>query len=229
MASCPRDLKAMKEPLKLKLEYTCDVCKSSFQSKPKLLQHFKNSHFTVKIITESSTKGNCRRHGKFIHEQKFTECKICGEKLKSQKCLKLHNKSVHDPPIFKRRKLEVFPCAQCLKSFEGKSKLMRHVSNVHEKISNGKNYRCAKCSAVFTRRNALREHSFLHSPSKEIFSCIVCGQQFYTIAKLKFHDYTHNPLKIRCEICSKVFARQAALHKHQNIIHTVRNDLLKAD
>lgn len=190
--------------MKLELEYTCDFCKSSFQSKLKLLQHFETSHFSDKNTAESSTKS-----------------------VKSKMCLKMHNKSAHDPPTFKRRKLEVLSCSQCLKSFEGKSKLMRHVSNVHEKVSNGKDYRCADCSAVFTRRNALREHSFLHSPSKEIFSCIVCGQQFYTIAKLRFHNYTHNPLKIRCEICSKVFARQAALHKHQNIIHTVRNDLLK--
>lgn len=180
------------------------------------LCHFCDKSFTSKV--------HCRRHEKSRHEQKLVECEICSRKLESSASLKMHMKNLHNH-LSTRPGRELLPCPRCLKEFKGKTKLQRHVLNVHDKIFNGKCYRCSECSALFTRRNDLKDHSFIHFPDRQTYCCLICSQQFYSRAKLKFHSFTHNPQRIKCEICLKVFARQAAVRKHHIQVHTVRTDV----
>lgn len=222
------------------IAFTCDLCSSEFHSKQKILAHFKSQHYSdfdrspakvtnnlvlCRVCPRSfSSQAQCTQHEKYSHEQQPIECGICGKKLKNPVCLRAHMNNYHDPS-FKRPKLTEIDCPRCPKMFEGKTKLQRHLMNVHDKTFNGKEYPCNQCQAAFTRKSDLREHSFIHITDKEIFSCLICGQQFFNQAKLKFHSFTHNPQQVQCEICSRVYARRAALRKHLIMNHVVRSDI----
>ena len=184
-------------------EIICDFCSQAFPTKLEIKIHFMSEHQILSEKVVNPRKKLCKP------KQQFKNCEICKKKLKGSACLEM--------------KQELHSCPKCQKEFKEKAKLKRHILNVHDKIFNGKDYKCADCSAVFTRRSDLKDHSFLHSSDVQTFICLICGQQFFSLAKLKFHNYTHNPQRVQCEICLKVFARQAAVRKHQIQSHTVRS------
>ena len=87
------------------------------------------------------------------------------------------------------------------------------------KASNSIKFSCqnVKCEKVFKNRQALRQHSIVHSSARP-FECKVCGLCFSTKGILSNHMGTHNPTK--CQYCPKSFAQKSWLKSHIKYIHS---------
>ena len=84
--------------------------------------------------------------------------------------------------------------------------------------TNPTNFRCnnVKCEKVFKNKQALRQHSIVHSTARP-FECKECGLCFSTKGILSNHKGIHNPTK--CDYCSKSFAQKSHLKSHIKYTH----------
>jgi hypothetical protein len=122
------------------------------------------------------------------------------------------------------QKEKLFSCdfIGCNKSFEYKSKLIRH-SNVH---TEEKLFSCEikNCDIKFKDKTSLKRHLLTHSSNKN-FKCIVenCKAQFKHKNNLSQHlkEYHCNEKKFVCTIdkCNSKFKTKSNLKKHINNLH----------
>lgn len=130
-------------------------------------------------------------------------------------------------------------CPICKKKIQ-KYLLLRHTRGVHDKQysmerakKNLKVYCCKECGKFFSKRQELRQHEYIsHTPDEKIYKCLICGTVFRKLKLFNVHRFTHEPLNVKCEICNKVYARKAALYKHNKkhhpeLINSKKNLLLK--
>lgn len=67
------------------------------------------------------------------------------------------------------------------KAFESWKKCRKHVNSLHT----GKEFRCVECDRVFCRAEKLKQHSLIHSNTRE-YMCDTCGKQFNRKDKVHF-------------------------------------------
>ncbi|OMJ73468.1 hypothetical protein SteCoe_27831 [Stentor coeruleus] len=79
------------------------------------------------------------------------------------------------------------PFPDCIKEYQGRFNLRRHVEMNHM----GKIFhKCRICSKSFSSRQVLREHSFRHSGQKPYY-CSSCGKRFRQYSHLAYHRKMH--------------------------------------
>lgn len=108
-----------------------------------------------------------------------------------------------------------FECIYCVKKYERKASLVRHL-----RIHNSKNrLKCAQCPKVFWHNSLLTQHQRTHSGEKQ-FRCIICNKGFNQKGHLTRHQRIHSGEKpYKCKKCPKSFARASYLTGHVGI-HT---------
>jgi hypothetical protein len=76
-----------------------------------------------------------------------------------------------------------------------------------------KHWKCEHCDHLSLSWEEHLKHICVHSPV--LFSCVYCGKQFSSKARLKFHTSVHTQEKpFICEYCGKCFRNRHALKNH---------------
>jgi KRAB domain-containing zinc finger protein len=207
-------------------DFCCKHCNKNFKSSGNLVRHVKAVHEDKKTM-----KFTCEKCGRMFRERyqleihihnhdATTKCKLCGRKVANLRVHLRHHAS-------KANNIQV-KCPHCNKIIK-KYQLPRHIKNVHERQYNQKDtsstnaslkiYICGVCDEHFSRLQHLRQHEYINHTTSKLFECAECGTIFNKLKLLNLHQLTHNPLNLRCELCSNVYARKGALQKHQKKHH----------
>ena len=116
-----------------------------------------------------SSKTNLRRHqlgcGKTTYD--FVCCK-CGQKFKTSRCLKDHEKHKHGE--------EQKGCEKCGKTFSSDTNLRRHLKTCG--VISGLKFDCGLCSKKFKTKRYLTEHVQQMHEKKYLTQCFECGKVF---------------------------------------------------
>lgn len=136
------------------------------------------------------------------------------------------NIKIHMRHHSSKRKNILVECPICGKKIR-KYLLLRHMRGVHDKQnamerakSNLKIYGCNDCGEFFCKRQELRQHEYVsHTSNAKLYECSICGTVFRKLKLFNVHRFTHEPQNVKCETCNKVYARKAALYKHNKKYH----------
>ena len=76
---------------------------------------------------------------------------------------------------------------ECGNEYFSKYNLRRHVESVHLKL---KKFECGICKKVFSSKQNLKEHYFLHKGIQP-FKCLTCNLSFRQASLLSLHKRVH--------------------------------------
>ena len=123
-------------------------------------------------------------------------CKECGT-LVTRRYLQYHIDRIH-------KKLKLYKCNQCEKSFGHKNSYNLHVRTIHEKL---KPFKCDTCQMAFSEKQKVKKHILsVHTAKNEVekkFPCDICTKKFVSGGALRFHMKIHQD-KIPCGQCGKL-------------------------
>ena len=108
-----------------------------------------------------------------------------------------------------------FHCAQCDKTFSGKTGLRVHKKSVHEGIK----YPCNQCNYQATHQCSLTSHiQSFHEGVKHV--CNLCDHHFSSKCNLTQHIKSiHEGVKHCCNKCDKKYKHQSDLKAHLQSVH----------
>ncbi|XP_029474639.1 zinc finger protein Gfi-1 isoform X1 [Rhinatrema bivittatum] len=87
-------------------------------------------------------------------------------------------------------------------------------------LLNGGNYKCIKCSKVFSTPHGLEVHVRRSHSGTRPFACEMCGKTFGHAVSLEQHKAVHSQERsFDCKICGKSFKRSSTLSTHL-LIHS---------
>ncbi|XP_077111480.1 uncharacterized protein LOC143767217 isoform X1 [Ranitomeya variabilis] len=137
------------------------------------------------------------------------------------------------------RRKKTFPCSECEKCFNTKSRLVAHQRthtgekpflcsecgkcyywkyslDKHQRIHRGDNqFSCSECGKCFTTKSYLVAHHRLHTGEKP-YSCSECGKRFNWKTRLVTHQRIHTGEKpFLCSECGNCYYSKYSLAKHQ--------------
>ncbi|KAG5669448.1 hypothetical protein PVAND_017335 [Polypedilum vanderplanki] len=202
----------------------CDHCGKIYRTKIALDRHLSvvmaEKKFTCSICGKNFKKMSILKQHEEIHNpiKIYIKCEICA-KILQMKHLKMHMEVQHGNRYSEKN----FQC-HCGKEFRYQKQLDKHNEQVHEAKNRGIFYSCSECERIFTRRQELRNHSFLHY-SGAVFECSICGLKFKKKKLLYIHSKVHNAIGISfdCDECQCKFKTKGGLRKHKIKMHT-KND-----
>ena len=186
----------------LRKRYKCNQCESSYSSARDLKTHIKGKH----------------------ENDERLQCNFCCISFSSLDVAKKHMKFKHDKNFVKIK------CDQCSESFAQKSRLKRHIDDVHKSL---KNHKCKNCQKTYKRRESLAEHvKIIHeSNGIKLLSCDICEFRCNQKSQLNNHisrkhfrskeqiEVTQEKSQesINCIFCKTVYENQEKLrfHLHQ--------------
>ena len=96
-----------------------------------------------------------------------------------------------------------FHCSTCGKGYLTEGQLQNHINVVHL----GMVHKCpvVDCKAHFLSKKGLENHLALHNSKKDVFLCNICGLNFDSLSKLKYHKISHST----CTWCSSKFGQKS--------------------
>ena len=113
---------------------------------------------------------------------------------------------------------------KCSESFAQKSRLKRHIDDVHKSL---KNHKCKNCQKTYKRRETLAEHvkNIHESNGTKLLSCEMCEFRYNRKSQLnnhisRVHDKSKGHLeltlekKFECIFCKTVYENQEKLKSH---------------
>ncbi|XP_026760407.2 zinc finger protein 595-like [Galleria mellonella] len=232
------EVRALKEKPTNKLQ--CDDCGIGFNSKSKLLNHYKNKHdpslgeYVCPICNSRfRQKRYLHKHHLFVHLFKYV-CKVCDFNTRSRSTAEGHA-AFHAGKVFtcdcgksfghlssylSHKRLthtsKLKGCEYCGESFIGEKGLLTHKRKIHSDIPETW-FVCEKCNAKFRTDDALAKHQSLYCGG---YNCVNCGDIFTAENLLTYHlVQNHNHRNIseepsECNACNTKFHNHAALRRH---------------
>jgi len=130
-------------------------------------------------------------------------CQHCHMKFSKLKDKEMHALMEHSYEL-------PFICQECGARFKLKGEIEQHMKN-----HGGGSFqiKCEVCDKVCKNMYQYHTHYKNHSGLKE-FGC-QCGKSFTTFTKLQVHELIHQPMRIPCDECGKMFRRRDHLRAHQ--------------
>ena len=200
---------------KVKIEHLkCEKCDKVFQKYKSLWNHnnllHKENTCNICLKIFNGTK-ILKAHVKECHEERKNQCELCSQSFAKACYLRDHINSIH-------RGLKMFQCDVCNEQFTRRNGLKRHNEAKHTKI---KNFQCSLCDAAFGRNHLLKDHiRVLHDGIKE--KCKYCDETFSHKSDLSRHNSkVHSDSKqiFDCKICGQVFFNYGAFYQHKRSKH----------
>ena len=104
---------------------------------------------------------------------------------------------------------------------------IKHVRNFTRHVNHCglKKYSCGDCGKLFSRKDALKRHTYKAHPkrsSSKEFACQQCNKTFTYEATLKHHEKTcrqPKPKRFKCPTCGKAFASKSNWKHHKKYAH----------
>lgn len=197
--------------------YECPHCDLQAKSVNDLEQHLKETHpdkpgnKICKTCKSYIVWGeDFDEHVKNCHGKEPLKCQTCGKEFKSRSKLKAHE-PVHNKP----KTQGAHQCPQCEYSCNDKSRLNRHLKNVH-----GQKIICPTCNEEFANNLLLSKHIKTQHGASHV--CEVCQKEFTCLKNLNAHKVIHNPpdlFKCTVEDCPKSFKSLRLLREHTSDTH----------
>ncbi|XP_059616087.1 zinc finger protein 782-like [Phlebotomus argentipes] len=205
----------VKEP---KLEFKCEICESSFNTKRGLQVH-NYSH---------SKKGHRQHHPKKVRKEHF--CEKCNKFYKSSMGIWYHKRTVHvNKPV-------ILSCIYCGNTYEKYTGMNSHMKTRHRGLPRKKGAipECSLCKMVCKSIEDLKEHVEVKHSLEDRFKCGVCGwktsykymlrnhmkmRHGYTEGRIRDHmkakkDMSEHDRHLECEICNQTFKTKRTLKNH---------------
>ncbi|XP_053678147.1 uncharacterized protein LOC128728544 [Anopheles nili] len=140
------------------------------------------------------------------------ECFACGRNFKQWRNFTLHVK--------RHLGVKEHQCRTCGKQFVIKQKLIEHM-RIHTGVAPIK---CVLCNRMFKRFSNLAQHRKRYHMNRGLprdeFVCQLCGEVFYTAAKMEWHKETHEKKPKSCPYCREKFIHRNSLTRHIRLSHT---------
>ncbi|CAG9815966.1 unnamed protein product [Phaedon cochleariae] len=166
--------------------YECAICRKTFTSNHRLIQHASIHTGEEPLECDISQKKFSRKN----HLIFTFECDTCQKQFTSADYLREHSK-LHDN----------------LKSFE-------HLITYMRKHIVERPFKCDMCQKAFKRKFDMTRHRRIHTGEKP-FECHICQRKFASKKNLLFHIDTHTAGKsFECDICEKSFSRKILIIEH---------------
>ena len=102
-------------------------------------------------------------------------------------------------------------CDKCDKRFTNSFALSEHISVVHE----GKLLICHLCGKSFKSSKHLREHKNVEHSTDEKYQCKYCPIRKGNLCELRSHMRKHEPPKLKCKYCERMFKSRDAVTAHE--------------
>uniref|UniRef100_A0A2H1VU57 SFRICE_022265 n=1 Tax=Spodoptera frugiperda TaxID=7108 RepID=A0A2H1VU57_SPOFR len=192
-------------------QWYCGICPKVFDSKTEMNQHI-DSHKTerqcgickLKMNSVSQLYAHRLNHVPTVQYK----CHICNKRYRSDVYLEFHYRNVHIEEDDKR-----LSCDTCNMFFKLPKRFCYHNSTgVHSKSE--PNYICDACSKGFQNKTALKSHIRSHGLTK-LFTCNLCDFSCKQTSGLIDHKKRkHNPQKVICKNCNKIFLNQKEYEEH---------------
>lgn len=214
-----QDAAVGESPSKEERPFTCNICNRSYRHAGSLLNHkntHKTGHFICTFCSKPFTNPMALRNHTRIHTQKKKfVCLTCGKAFRLASILHNHQK-VHN------RAASHLSCADCGKSFLGRSGLKRH--RCRREQENGaqpgvlqpergdKCFMCDLCGRSYRHAGSLLNHKKTHS--ENLHHCTLCLQTFPDALTLQIHSQMRRQC---CPECGKTFCLLSHLQSHMEV------------
>lgn len=230
------------------VEYTCDLCDTSFKTKRDIEVHMRREHRRnqgVRFLYSEKLNVDLSDMYEKLEEPEGMVCSFCSyvdydevslnehltthqEVVDSGKMYCIHCPSPIDTMQFMishtrthNEKLKTHRCRICNKTFPFDDKFINHLRN-HRKNQN-KICFCPECGKKFSKPRMLDDHiRFIHN-KESMFCCNQCGQNFGSKSALNGHIRRHvEGQKYQCPFCPKTFSSHNLLNSHKTVHSTER-------
>ncbi|XP_055593162.1 zinc finger protein 665-like isoform X4 [Uranotaenia lowii] len=215
--------------------YCCLHCSLQYTSRLSMGRHLIKCHDISinKYLATLKWNGSTPR-------EKNLQCKLCGRRYASEKCLARHiplhgpdgsliNRCTHCPTWFATKEeateheldnhQDELHCQLCDKHFKTIGHF-RHHQKGHEdpsRLQKKKYYHiCDECGKVCNSKQLLVDHKQSNCGQNPIHECEICGKVFQGIKSLKTHIGTHGEeLPFQCQFCDKRFLTRGQIKVHE--------------
>ena len=211
-----------------KSNFKCNICSIKFKKENELLNHIKTCHGNKKedhlylcesCDYKSDTENKIKNH--LVHKHGFKR-DTCEKESKHEKDVNNHkpNEHLNKIPGIKR-----YNCKICDIEFDYENKLKEHTegehSNSRKQLNDRMVYRCRICDNRSETVKELEDHmKCRHGQGDEMpsFSCNKCDKQYYSMDKLRRHDWRSHR-QIECNMCGQTIESRHGIREHREKEH----------